>query len=114
MQRALRDIEPKLLREFQTELRAAGEPVARAAHALAVQNIAKVTDPWSEFRVGSTTRMVYVAPRQRGSKAGSRKRPNFATLLIRRALEPAVPLAERELESRAEIAMRTVIAKAGL
>lgn len=113
-QRSLREIEPRLFHEFRQELLAAGEPVARAVHGLAVQNIPTVTMPWSEFRVGSTTRLVYVAPKQRGAKSGSRKRPRFASLLLKRALEPAVPLAERILQTRAEDALRRVIGKAGL
>lgn len=114
LQRSLREIEPKLLAEFRKELVAAGEPVARAAHGLAVQNIPKVTEPWSEFRVGATTNLVYVAPKQRGSKIGPRKRPAFASLLLKRALEPAAPLADGILQKQADEALRNVIAKAGL
>lgn len=115
LQRALRDIDTRLLSEFRKELLAAGEPVARQAHTFAVQNIPTVTAPWSEFRVGATSQLVYVAPRQRGTKTGcDKKRPKFGALLNRRALEPTVPLAERELERRGETALRNVIAKAGL
>lgn len=115
LQRSLRDIEPRLLTEFRKELRSAAVPVARQAHTLAQQNIPTVTEPWSEFRVGATANLVYVAPRQRGVKGGgTRKRPKFGSLLNKRALEPSVPLAERELECHAETALHNVIVKAGL
>lgn len=63
---------------------------------------------WTQMRVGVTTRLVYVAPQQRGSRAavthrvslfGGRvklgknlgpHRPNLATLLMERAMSPAL------------------------
>ena len=113
-ERALREAEPVVYRELRKGLEMAGLPVARTAHGLALQKIPKVTEPWSEFRVGSTTQMVYVAPRQRGSKSGSRKRPQFARLLTERALEPSVPFAEVELQRQADAALRRAIEKADL
>lgn len=114
LERALKEAEPLVYRELRRALDEAAEPVARQAHSLALQNIPKVTEPWSEFRVGSTTQVVYVAPKQRGSKVGPRKRPKFATLLTRRALEPAVPFAEATLRVEAEQALNRAIREAGL
>lgn len=114
LERALKEAEPLVYAELRKGLEAAGQPIAERSHALALQNIPKVTEPWSEFRVGSTTQVVYVAPKQRGSKVGPRKRPKFATLLIKRALEPAVPGAEIELQRQAEAALNRAIDKAGL
>lgn len=113
-ERALKVAEPVVYRELRKALEDAARPTAERSHSLALQNIPKVTDPWSQFRVGSTTQVVYVAPKQRGSKAGPRKRPNFASLLIKRALEPAVPFAEVELREQAEIALNRAIAEAGV
>ncbi len=114
LERALKEAQPAVYHELRKALEAAGEPVAARAHGLAVQNIPTVTDPWSQFRVGSTTQVVYVAPKQRGSKGGPRKRPKFASLLIKRALEPAVPFAEVELQRQAEAALHRAVREAGL
>jgi hypothetical protein len=46
---------------------------------------------WSRMRVGVTRNLVYVAPRQKGTRGrGPRRRPKFADLLMGRAMEPAL------------------------
>lgn len=71
---------------------AIAQPVASTAEELAVQRITRIGPRWSKMRVGLTTRVLYVAPRQRGVRggAGRRRRPNLAPLMMDRAMEPAL------------------------
>lgn len=65
--------------------------------------------PWWRMRVGVTTKLVYVAPVQRGVKVrgrDSRRRLQFANLLMDRAMEPA-------LERNQEAAVAAVDAALG-
>ena len=112
-QRALAECSRTLARELHAELLAAGEPVARTAQALAVQRIPKMTEPWSDFRVGSTTALVYVAPKQRGTRITQRKRKNFAEILMTSAMEPALAANETLIGQRAQVALDRVLDKAG-
>lgn len=82
LNRAFARADKKLAREMRDTLRDVGEPVRADAERLAVAQIPKVTLPWSQMRVGVTTRTVYVAPRKRGAKTDQRRRPNFARLLL--------------------------------
>jgi hypothetical protein len=82
--------EREVNREFRATLRKAAEPVRADAESMAVERIEKVGLPWSRMKVGVTTRMVYVAPRQRGTRTRARKRPNLAGLLLERAMMPAL------------------------
>ena len=85
-------------RELRTTLRKAAEPVRVGAETRAVQAIANIGPNWSRMRTGVTTRVVYVAPRERGSKAHRRTRTAaraqadraFATRLMDRAMVPAL------------------------
>jgi hypothetical protein len=71
-------------------LKLAAEPVRRDAEILAASSIANITHPWSRMRVGVTKRAVYVAPRKRGTRFLTRRRPNLARLLRFNAMEPAL------------------------
>lgn len=78
---------------YRAELRGIGEPVRVAAEQLAVSRIRRMFDSpqWARMRTGVTTRVVYVAPKQKGARGNSnRRRPNLGTLLATRALEPAL------------------------
>ena len=80
---------------YRAELRTVAEPVRSTAERLATSTIRKMrsSPDWSKMRTGVTTRLVYVAPRKRGVRRGGnqrRRRPNLATLLSERALEPAL------------------------
>jgi hypothetical protein len=53
------------------------------------------------MRVGVTRNLVYVAPRQKGTRGrGPRRRPNLADLLMSRAMEPALERHTGEIEQR--------------
>lgn len=91
--RAFAAADKTLQRELRGRLRAAAEPVRADAEASAVREIRNLRegDSWSRMRVGVTQRLVYVAPRERGSRGFSRKRrPRFGDLLMGRAMEPAL------------------------
>ena len=100
LQRAFKRADRTLALELRHALRDAAEPVRATAEQLAVSAIPKVTLPWSRMRVGVTQSLVYVAPRQRGAKSPARRRPNFAVLLLGRAMEPALA------ENREEVVQR--------
>lgn len=112
-QKSLKEIDVQIRTELRNALKEAGRPIALAAHNLALHNIRRITEPWSEFRVGVTNELVYIVPKQRGVKGGPRKRRDFGSLLLHKALEPAVPMGGL-LEKRAEIALRHAVEKAGL
>jgi hypothetical protein len=82
-------------------LRQVAEPVQRGAEDLAQANIHRIGSRWSRMRVGITRDLVYVAPRQRGSR-GRRpsSRPNLAPLLMDRAMQPALDQHAGEIEAR--------------
>lgn len=77
-------------RELKQALREAAEPVRRDAQTLAIHTIDNMTVEWSRMRVGVTRRMVYVAPKKRGTNQRHRKRRNLADLLAARAMQPAL------------------------
>lgn len=83
-------------------MREVAEPVRRDAETFASQRVRNIDagDPWARMRTGVTRRLVYVAPKQRGVKGRDRRRrrPNLATLLAERALEPALHRHEADIE----------------
>ena len=89
LSRAFKLADAQLNRELRTRLRDAAEPVRSTAERMAAAGIPRVGIAWSRMRVGVTTHSVYVAPRQRGGR-DIRRRPNFAGLLLDRAMLPAL------------------------
>jgi hypothetical protein len=93
LQAAFKDADRQLRLGIRSELRHIAEPVARGAEQLALTSIRDMprSPQWSKMRVGVTRNLVYVAPRQKGTRGrGSRRRPNLADLLMGRAMEPAL------------------------
>ena len=81
-------------------LRKIAEPVQRGAEELARANITRIGPRWSRMRVGITRDLVYVAPRERGTRGRSGKhRPNLAPLLMDRAMQPALDQHTAEIEA---------------
>ena len=74
----------QLRREVLVELRPAlldlGKGVAEDAGRYARSDISNVGDTWSQFRIGTTVRGVYVAPKARNR--GGSKRRNMGGLLL--------------------------------
>ena len=79
-----------LKREKNDALKRAADPVRLDAERLAASEIPRIGVPWSRMRVGVTQRLVYVAPRERGVRGGSRSRPNLAGKLLNEAMTPAL------------------------
>lgn len=86
-------------------LRQVAEPVQRGAEDLAMSEIPGMarSPRWSRMRIGITRDLVYVAPRERGTRGkGPRHRPNLAPLLMDRAMQPALDQHIGEIEHRFE------------
>ncbi len=90
LQRAFAVADKQISRDLRKSLRDAAEPVRSDAESRASSAIPRIGLPWSRMRVGVTRHSVYVAPRERGVRRGSRRRPNLAGLLLERAMEPAL------------------------
>lgn len=101
LNRAFALADRELAKQLRTQLREAAKPVAADAQQLAVQEIRNVDrgkriagkPDWSRMRVGYGYGVVYVAPTNRGRRTRTRPalaRPNFGTLLMDRAMEPAL------------------------
>jgi hypothetical protein len=111
LQAALAHADRDLRLGVRRGLREAAEPVQRGAEELAQANFSHIGHGrrnWSRMRVGVTRNLVYVAPRQRGTRGGrgpaSRHRSDliFAERLMGRAMEPALDQHGREVEARFE------------
>lgn len=115
MERAFKKLDPALGRELNVELRKAAEPVATTAREMALEDIRNMhrSEPWAEQRTGSLVGIIYIAPKKRGTKVRSKKRPNLAPLLLLRAMEPALAANETLVEARGEQAIGRAITAAG-
>lgn len=102
-------------KEIRQELRAVAEPVRHDAELLALSEIPRMSPimsrsavPWWRMRVGVTTKSVYVAPVQRGVKGRgdlSRRRPNFADLMMNRAMQPALDRHQKDAVEAVDAAL---------
>jgi hypothetical protein len=98
LQRAFALADKKLARELRLALQEAADPVRYDAAQLAGKRIRNILSPtaevnWAAMRVGVTRSLVYVAPQERGRRSRANpkiRRPNLATLLMGRAMEPAL------------------------
>lgn len=86
-------------------LRTVAEPVQLDAEGFARTRISRIGPRWYRMRIGVTQKLVYVAPRERGLKTRGddrRRRPKFGTLLMDRAMDPALERHESEIEGAFE------------
>jgi hypothetical protein len=100
MLRAFNRIDKRLAKDVKKQLALAAVPVQLGAQQRAVTQISGLrrenpmgTAKWAFMRIGVTSKVVYVAPQQRGrqSRRNTRlKRPNMAGLLLERAMLPAL------------------------
>lgn len=90
LNRAFKVADKSLRTNWRREQRAIGEPVATMAQALALGRISGLasSSTWAQMRVGVTTRVVYVAPKNRRRTGSARK--NLAPLLMERAMLPSL------------------------
>jgi hypothetical protein len=92
---------------WRAGMRQVAEPVRRDAEQSAMSDIRRMpgSPKWARMRVGVTRQMVYVAPRQRGTRGrgpAGRARPNLGNLLMDRAMQPALERHEHEITARFE------------
>ena len=97
MQRAFTRADKDLKKDLRSTLRKVAEPVRSDAAQLAVGEIANIGPEWSQMRTGVTNTGAYIAPRRR-RRAGSR-RPNLASLLMDRAMQPALDANANDVEN---------------
>lgn len=104
LNRAMARAPKTLKREYRAGQRRLGEPVRATAESRALAEIGRMprSPAWGRMRTGLTTRLVYVAPRKRGSKRGPQKRPNLAGLLMDRAMQPALDQHEADIARQFE------------
>lgn len=77
-------------KQLSARLIKAAEPVAADAEGLARSSIRKATLPWTEMRVGATLSGSYIVPKAKGTKAKGKGRNAYKTLLLDRAMNPAL------------------------
>jgi hypothetical protein len=97
---------PKELRlKLRGEYRKMADPVRMTAESLAATRIRNLAEgsPWARFRLGITQKLIYIAPRQKGSHGrGPSRRKNMGNLLAYRALGPAIEQHEQRIEHEFE------------
>jgi hypothetical protein len=99
MQRAFRKLAKDLSKQLRSTLKEAAEPVRAEAETRASRDISQIGDRWSRMRTGVTTHLVYVAPRSRGRNPNpALRRPNMASLLMDRAMAPALKAHSAQIE----------------
>jgi hypothetical protein len=88
------------VRELRANYRRIAAPVREGAQTLAQQNITRIGKKWYRMRTGITRSSVYIAPREHGvhSIHDPKRRPNFADLLLSKAMEPALAQHEDDVE----------------
>lgn len=93
LQRAFAVAGKEFSKDLRSALESAAEPVRSQAASSALTQISGMRRqrvPWNEMRVGVTRGSVYVAPKQRSTRIGSRKRRNIAGRLMDEAMQPAL------------------------
>ncbi len=112
--RALAHVSDEMENRARKEILAIGDLVADDAQILGlllVRNLYR-SPGWSDMRVGANNELVYVVPRKRGVKKGSkRKRPNFAREMLKDAFQPAKKKNEAEIVRRFEKLTADVVAQ---
>lgn len=115
VQRAFRKAGKDVRKDLRDALRDSADPVKFSAQVLAITRISHMSAPWSEMRVGVTSKLVYMVPKQRGrlTKRNPQRyrRPNMGQLLMDKAMEPALTANVGQIEERAIGAMVGVAKK---
>lgn len=109
--RGLQQVDREISRGITVELHSIGDLVARDARNLALTRIRKMSSSptWSLMRVGQTPRLIYVVPRNKGTRRRlPTSRPNFSPLMLDRAMRPAVRRNRSEIDRRFNAVVSTV------
>lgn len=89
LDRAFRNLSKDVSKKIRAELLKAAEPVRADAESKAFADISHIGPVWGRIKSGATARMVYIAPATRRTRGGS-PRPNLGTLLLEKAMLPAL------------------------
>lgn len=95
-------------KEMRDALKDVADPIRRDSEDLARVRIQHIGSRWPLMRVGLTTSVVYVAPRERGRRSRVNRalgRPNLADLLMDRAMQPALDRNELDVADRFDEAL---------
>jgi hypothetical protein len=111
LNKAFAKLGSEVKRELVLVLTKAAAPVAATAAQNAWGEIRNMTERWSKMRVGATANLVYVAPGARRNRGTAR--PNLGTLLMTRAMEPALDTHAAEIEAAVEAAIDELTAENG-
>ena len=114
LERAFKHVDTDLRLGLKGLLLAAAEPTRQRAEQLATSNIRNLHagDRWGRMRTGVTTRVVYIAPKTRGTKGfGPQKRPSFGPLLMDEAMEPALDQTRPQVYALVETALDRLLEK---
>ncbi len=99
--------------QLRRQIRGYAEPVRERAEILAQGRIRNIGVPWSRMRTGTAPALVYVAPLKRGTRIPARKRPRFASLLLSRAMEPALDQNRVAIEAKIDALVQRMERKFG-
>lgn len=111
LNRAFAKLGVEVQRELTLVLTEAASPVAATAAQNAWGRIRNMTERWSKMRVGARPGLVYVAPGARRNHGSPR--PNLGTLLMDRAMQPALDAHAPEIEAKVEAAIDALTAENG-
>ena len=111
LERAFTQMRRETLAGIRPALLEVGKRVAEDAHNRAPSTISNIGGPWSQFRVGTTLKGVYIAPKQRNR--GGSKRPNLGGLLLN-VMEEAADAHRDELWRDLNFVVDAAAARSGL
>lgn len=104
---------PMLKREVMDSIKGAGNIIKTDAEGLAATRIRNITEPWTRMRLGWTSNVVYIAPRERGTNSPNQRRPGFGLLLLEQ-MDSALGANKERVEEAVVAAVEEVNANAGL
>lgn len=111
LQSSLKNMGSEYATQFRVQLRGVGEAVRTLAEQKASSEISHIGPDWFRMRLGVTTKVLYVAPRQR--RHDGSPRPNLGGLLMEKALIPATAEKQGETLQKFEHLLDSVAAKHG-
>jgi hypothetical protein len=106
--RAIAAADSEIQAGAKKEILSIGELVAGRIEVLSLTRIRNIGPVWWDMRVGQNPNLVYVVPRQRGTKVPARKRKQFAVLMLRKAFDPASAASRPEIKRRFDALLERV------
>lgn len=117
LKRSLHEVSGGIEKNLTADLKEAARPAKDIAERLALSKISGMKRSrvhWNEMRLGVSGSIVYIAPKQRGAKrTPARRRPNLSSLIVEKAINPALEVSEHRIEAGAQKAVDRAIRAAG-